>query len=242
MSNFKELYSNIFLNNKLYDYNTQELSEKFERFSQILVAENAKYNLTAVKNDELIVPLHFADSLLGAEYIPMGARVLDVGSGAGFPALPFAIARKDVSVTALDSTAKKMAFAESVARELGVEGFLAVSGRAEELARDSTYREKYSFVCARAVARLNILSELCLPFVSVGGYFLAMKGAVGEEEYAEAKRGIEVLGGRLELLEEKALYVSENESQKRTFVLIRKAFETPVGYPRMYSKILKKPL
>lgn len=242
MSIFYDSLSNNFLNNNLSGYISQDTSFKFEKLEQFLVSENNKYNLTAIKSQELILPLHFADSLLGAEYIPQNAKLLDVGSGAGFPALPFAIARSDISITAIDSTQKKVDFINKAAKELELKNIKAYSARAEEWGKTAEHREKYDLVCARAVSRLNILSELCLPFVKLGGYFLAMKGAIGAEEYAEAKDGIAILGGKLEKLQEKELFISKEVSQKRSFILIQKAKPTPPEYPRMYSKIVKKPL
>lgn len=242
MNKFYDDLSNIFHNNNLSDYISQDISLNFEKFEQFLVSENNKYNLTAIRSQELILPLHFADSLLGAEYIPQNAKLLDVGSGAGFPALPFAIARSDISVSAIDSTQKKVDFINKAANELNLKNIKAYSTRAEDWGKSKEHREKYDFVCARAVSRLNILSELCLPFVKIGGYFLAMKGAIGVEEYDEAKNGIAILGGKLEKLQEKELFISEEVSQKRTFILIKKVNPTPPEYPRMYSKITKKPL
>lgn len=242
MSNFSDLYSNIILNNNLSVYNNNNLSDIFERFSHILSEENGKYNLTAIKDDHLVLPLHFADSLLGAELIPERSTVLDIGSGAGFPAIPLAIARSDLKITALDSTKKKTDFIEKASSELALENIKALTARAEELAIKTEYRERYDVVCARAVSRLNVLIELCMPFVKKNGYFLAMKGASGEEEYQEAKNGISILGGELADLREKDLYVSPNETQKRTFILIKKSKNTPPTYPRAYAKIVKKPL
>lgn len=242
MSNFSDMYSNIFLHNNLSDYNNNFLSNIFERFSHLLSEENSKYNLTAIKNDESILPLHFADSLLGAEFIPQSSTVLDVGSGAGFPALPLSIARNDLKITALDSTKKKTDFIKKAAAELSISNISVLTARAEDLAVKPEFREGFDVVCARAVSRLNVLAELCIPFVKKDGYFLAMKGASGEKEYKEAASGIKLLGGELVSLSEKTLYVSPSETQKRTFILIKKSHDTPALYPRSYAKITKKPL
>ena len=235
-------YSNIMRNNDIDIYNSQELSKKFEILSKLLIEENSKYNLTAIKDEELILPLHFADCLLGMEYIPEGASVIDVGCGGGFPTLPLAIVRGDLKITAMDSTEKKLGFVDLVCRELGLNNVKTLVGRAEDHGKDSEYREKFDVACARGVSRLNILSELCMPFVNVGGRFVAMKGAMGVEEYKEAAGGIAKLGGGNAEIYSKKLFVSENESQERTFVVVEKVKNTPEAYPRMYSKIKNKPL
>ena len=229
-------------NNDINIYDSQELSEKFETLSRLLIEENSKYNLTAIKDEELILPLHFADCLLGMEYIPEGASVIDVGCGGGFPTLPLAIVRSDLKITAMDSTEKKLGFVDLVCRELGLKNVKTLVGRAEDHGKDAKYREKFDVACARGVSRLNILSELCMPFVGVDGRFVAMKGAMGVEEYKEAAVGIAKLGGGKAEVFSKKLYVSENESQERTFVVVEKVKNTPEAYPRMYSKIKNKPL
>lgn len=242
MDKYFTKYSNIMRENRVNIYNSQELSDKFNLLSQLLIQENAKYNLTAIKNEELILPLHFADCLLGMEYIPENSTVVDVGCGGGFPTLPLAIAREDLQITAMDSTEKKLGFVELVCRELGLKNVKTLVGRAEEHGKDVKYREKFDVACARGVSRLNILSELCVPFVRVGGRFVAMKGAMGEEEYKEAAAGIAKLGGGKGEIFHKKLCVSEEETQERSFVVVEKVEKTPISYPRMYSKIKNKPL
>lgn len=242
MNEYFTKYNKIMRNNNVNVYNSQELSEKFNLLSQLLVQENAKYNLTAIKNEELILPLHFADCLIGVEYIPENSTVIDVGCGGGFPTLPLAIARKDLRITAMDSTEKKLGFVDLVCRELGLKNVKTLVGRAEDHGKDVKYREKFDVACARGVSRLNILSELCMPFVRVGGRFIAMKGAMGEEEYKEAAVGIVKLGGGNAEIFHKTLFVSDEESQERSFVVVEKVEKTPVTYPRMYSKIKNKPL
>ena len=242
MIEFIDRFSNIMLQNGIDVYNKQELAEKFGLLSQLLVEENKKYNLTAIKEEGLIIPLHFVDCLLAEEFIPDGATMLDVGCGAGFPTLPLAIVRDDIDVVAMDSTEKKLGFINKVCAELGLKNVKTVVGRAEEYAKKVEYREKFDIVTARAVSRLNILGELCIPFLKKGGLFVAMKGALGREEAAEASGGMRVLGGEIAKLVEKKLYVSEGDEQDRCFVIIEKVSGTPALYPRMYSKIVKKPL
>ena len=242
LSEFKQRLFRVFEMNSLSKYCNDEKAELFYRFADILLETNKSMNLTAVKDDDGVILKHFADSLIVAEYIPEGARVIDVGCGAGFPSFPLAIARPDLSITSLDSTEKKINFVRSTAKSLSLSNINAISGRAEELAKDARFREKYDAVTARAVSRLNILSELCLPFLRKNGVFVAMKGAIGAEEAAEAEHGIGVLGGKIEDIREKKLYVGEGEMQDRVFVLVRKIEKTPLAYPRMYSRITKSPL
>jgi 16S rRNA (guanine527-N7)-methyltransferase len=173
-------------------------------------------------------------------YIDENSTVIDVGCGAGFPSLPLAIVRPDLKITPLDSTAKRIKYVQETAEKLGLGNITAIAARAEELAKTDK-RESFDLVTARAVARLNVLAELALPFVKVGGYFLAMKGSAGEDEYKEVEKGIKELGGKLENIEKRELILPDGK-QGRTLILIKKVRETPEKYPRMYSKIVKKPL
>ena len=238
MSCFSNIYNNILDLNNLSEYG--KYSDIFEKLFTSLVETNKLYNLTAVTSEEGVCGLHFADSLLAARYPKEGGKLLDIGCGAGFPSLPIAIVREDLTVNAIDSTAKKIAFSTAFASENGIKNFSSSAARAEELAKTAK-RESYDTVTARAVARLNILSELALPFVKVGGTFMAMKGSLGKEEYEEAKKAIKTLGGELERIEEIPL-VLPNETQTRTVIFIKKVAKTPPAYPRMYAKISKSPL
>lgn len=217
-----------------------QATENLEKLYRALVKTNKLYNLTAVTDEQGVAGLHFADSLLALPYLQNTKTLLDVGCGAGFPCLPIAIARPDISVLGIDSTAKKVDFSTNFANNNYISNFSSMSARAEDLAKTDK-RESFDTVTARAVARLNVLCELCLPFVKVGGYFLAMKGAKGEEELEEAKNGIEMLGGKLERLDKKELILPD-EKQMRTLILIKKVRKTPEKYPRAYSKIVKSPL
>lgn len=241
-------FSNIF--DELLTLNGMSLTEgqknTFENLYEALVQTNKLYNLTAVTDEQGVAGLHFCDSLMALPYIDAidtdksHQKLLDIGCGAGFPCLPIAIARPDLSVLGVDSTSKKVDFSISFAKNNGITNFSSISARAEELAK-TELRESFDTVTARAVARLNVLAELCLPYVKVGGYFLAMKGAKGYEELEEAENGIKKLGGEVVKAEEKDL-ILPNETQRRCLILIKKTRNTPNAYPRAYGKIKKSPL
>ncbi len=238
MTDISNILYQYFESNGFSEYLAQK--EMFSSLYNSLVETNRQYNLTAVTSPEGVSSLHFADSLTACEYIPKNASVLDIGCGAGFPSLPIAIVRPDLTVTGIDSTSKKIDFSTNFAKENGITNFSSFSARAEELAH-TKLRESYDFVTARAVARLNILAELALPLVKIGGSFLAMKGTIGAEEWSEAKDAVEFLGGELVKIHKKALNTDRGE-QKRSLILIKKVKKTPFAYPRQYSKIAKKPL
>jgi len=202
-----------------------------------LVRVNSYMNLTAITDTEGIVYRHIADCLHVCPYIETGASVADVGCGGGFPTLPIAIARPDLAITAIDSTAKKLDFVKSVAKDLGL-NVTTLSVRAEELGNDPLYREKFDVCVSRAVARLSLLDELCLPLVRVGGTFLPMKGQDHAAELLEAKGGIRKLGAELVRDDE---FDMENVGT-RSIMVIKKVQNTPKSYPRAFAKIKKSPL
>ncbi|MBQ9162300.1 MAG: 16S rRNA (guanine(527)-N(7))-methyltransferase RsmG [Clostridia bacterium] len=236
---FCRIFEDIFAKNRISEYDTPENRQKFAILAEYLIEESQKYNLTALCSMDKIIPLHFADCVIAAKYIPTGAKVLDVGCGGGFPTLPLAIVRPDITVYGLDSTAKKLGFINSAAQQLQISNVCTLTGRAEELVCDR--RENFDIVISRAVARLNILSELCLPFVKVGGSFIALKGSAGAEELAEAQKGIKILGGRVEKTEKYDIFTCVGE-EKRVNIIICKQSTTPTAYPRQFGAIKKKPL
>lgn len=212
---------------------------RFVRYAQLLAQWNEKMNLTAITEPEQVVIRHFADSLtlLDACEIPAGAKVIDVGTGAGFPGVPLKIVREDINLTLLDSLAKRLTFLSEVTRELGLEARL-VHDRAEEGGRRPELRGQFDVACARAVAALPVLCEYCLPFVKKGGCFVAMKGPDCKAEIDSARRAIGLLGGELEQVQELSL----PDGSGRTLVVVRKTAQTPAQYPRHGAKIAKSPL
>ena len=214
-----------------------EKSALFERYFELLTEYNARFNLTAITQKEDIYEKHFLDSIMGESLFPKYARVLEVGSGAGFPSLPLKIIRGDLVFTLVESTGKKCSFLQTAVKELGLDGVCIVNERAETLARNSSFRERFDAVCARAVAKLNTLSEYCLPFVRVGGVFVAYKGNA-EEEIQEAQSAFRKLGGKERCILRYTLPTAGN----RTLVGIEKIRPTPPSYPRGQGKERKNPL
>ena len=228
----------------LNEYLKDGKEERYAFLCERLFSENKRYNLTAIKDASRAAYLHFCDSVSIAPLIPENARLLDVGCGGGFPSLPLAIARPDVKITAMDATEKKVAYVSESARLLGLSNLVAVSARAEEAATGKM-RESFDVVTARAVAALPTLSEYCLPFVKVGGQFLAMKGPDGETEAQAAQTAVNLLGGRVTKVSALALPCTprdDMEQQERRLIVIDKIKPTPARFPRQSAKISKEPL
>ena len=205
------------------------------RFGEALIEKNAVMNLTAITEPSAVAQLHFLDciALLNAADF-REKRVIDVGCGAGFPGVPLKIAEPSIRLTLLDSLAKRMNWLSETLPALGVDAEI-ITARAEEFAAQR--REQYDLATSRAVARLNVLAELCLPYVRVGGKFLAMKGALAQEEVEEARRGIERLGGHVLRIFEYPVADAVHKA-----VVIEKLRTTPPQYPRAFAKIKKSPL
>jgi len=217
---------------------TTELIEKLEDFSAMLVEKNKVMNLTGITEPREVATLHLLDSL---SLVPMaelrGKSIVDVGTGAGFPGIPLAIALPESDLTLLDSLNKRIDFLRESGEKLGLTNAEYVHGRAEEFAADR--RESFDFAVSRAVANLPMLTELCLPLVKVGGQFLAMKSSHTEEEIAEAKTAIAKLGGKIVAV---ADYTIPTTDVVHRVVRIKKVSPTPSKYPRRFAQIKKQPL
>lgn len=223
---------------KYLDMINGEYAEKFSIFKRVLIDYNNSFNLTSVTDDKGVLYKHFLDSIAGESLFKEGAKVLDVGSGGGFPAVPLKIVRDDLDVTMLEATGKKCTYLNAVVDKLGLNCVQVINGRAETAARTLKMREKFDAVSARAVARLNILSEYCLPFVAVGGTFIAYKGDAAEE-ISEAEHAVKILGGEIDKV---INYELPENSGKRTLIVIKKVSATPFKYPRGNGKERKQPL
>ncbi|MGN1133730.1 MAG: 16S rRNA (guanine(527)-N(7))-methyltransferase RsmG [Oscillospiraceae bacterium] len=210
--------------------------ERLEIYSNLLTEWNEKINLTAITDAEGIALKHFYDSVYPFTMvkIPSDAKVIDVGTGAGFPSCPLKIFHNDISLTLLDSLNKRVKFLQALSDAISL-GAECVHGRAEELGKNPDYREKYDIACARAVANLTELCEYCIPFVKVGGKFVALKGSNGMEEVVNAKNAIKTLGGKLELAKEYTLPNGDG----RVLVVISKESPTPKKYPRNKGQMKK---
>lgn len=217
---------------------TNEKKEAFGAFYRLLIEYNQKYNLTAITEEKAVFYKHFLDSALGEFLFPPHAKVLEVGSGAGFPSLVLKILRPDLSFTLTDGVGKKCAFLQAACAALGLQGVEVIHARAEDLARDGKYRGKYDISCARAVAAMNTLSEYCLPFVRVGGRFIAYKGG-DETEIENAANAVRLLGGRVK---EVIGYDLPEGYGGRTLAVIEKVRPTPARYPRGNGRERKDPL
>ena len=212
---------------------------KFAFYEELLLEWNEKINLTAITEDEEIWFKHFIDSCVINKYIDDGAKVIDVGTGAGFPGIPAKIINESIELTLLDSLNKRINFLSDVCEKIELKNVDLIHGRAEDIANDSKYRETYDIVTARAVSNLATLSEYCLPFVKLNGLFIAMKSGNIDGEIEEAKKAIKELGG--EIVEVKK-YDLLDLGVSRSIILIKKIKSTPKKYPRKAGTPLKEPI
>lgn len=215
--------------------------ERFDDYKRLLKEWNEKINITAITDDEEIDIKHFLDSLslFTTKYFKGSKKLIDIGTGGGFPGLPLKIVNEDLDVVLLDSLNKRIRFLNEVIETLGLKDILALHGRAEELSRQKEHREKYDLAVSRAVASLNTLSEYCLPFVKVGGHFISMKGPDIEEELKESKNAINTLGAKI--VEERLVTIPGSDIV-HSLIIIEKTRPTPTKYPRGGGKPRKDPL
>jgi len=214
---------------------------QYEAYYSLLVEWNEKMNLTAITDKPEVYLKHFYDSITAAFYFDFNQplHICDVGAGAGFPSLPIKIAFPELKITIVDSLNKRIGFLEHLTKELGLEHVQLVHDRAETFGQKKEHREKYDVVTARAVARLSVLSELCLPLVKIGGTFVAMKGASAKEELDAGKKALTILGGSLE--QSHTFKLPEEESE-RNILIIKKEKATPKKYPRKPGTPNKTPI
>lgn len=224
----------------LKQFNRDLPLEAYDRYSEILLDWNERMNLTRITDEQEMIDKHFIDSLtplLLEEYEGTG-KVLDLGTGAGFPGMVLALTEPTREFHLMDSLNKRITFLDAVVDDLRIDNVKTFHGRAEEAGRNPEFREQYQIVVSRAVARLNVLAEYCLPFVELGGYLIAMKGPEGLEEIEEADKAINTLGAELTHCEEFLL----PDGDKRILVVLRKIKGTPKKYPRGGGKPRKDPL
>ena len=219
---------------------TEKQIKQFIDYKDMLLEWNEKFNLTAITDEREIILKHFVDCLAisaGAELA--GKKIIDVGTGAGFPGVPVKIAFADTQMTLLDSLNKRITFLEELKNKLGLENVTCIHSRAEDGGADKNLREGFDLCISRAVANLAVLSEYCLPFVKVGGYFISMKGPDVKDELNESEKAIKVLGG--EVKEGKLINIPETDIN-HSLIIIKKIKPTPSKYPRKAGKAKKEPI
>lgn len=216
-----------------------EICNKLYNYMNLLLEWNEKINLTAITDEKEIILKHFIDSFTINKFINSGDKMLDIGTGAGFPGLPIKIIRPEVDVFLMDSLNKRINFLNEVIESLQLKNIEAFHSRAEEMAKNNKFREKFDVVTSRAVAKLNILLEYMLPYTKIDGKCLCMKGPNIEEEIKEAEKALKILGGEIEKIEKIILPDSNIE---RNIIIIRKKSATPLKYPRKAGMPTKEPL
>ena len=218
---------------------TEKQIEQFLKYYEMLVEKNKVMNLTAITEYDEVIEKHFLDSISLCQVYDLSkpVKILDMGTGAGFPGVPLKIAFPEVEITLADSLNKRIKFLDEVIEELGLQKVTTIHARAEELARNKEHRENYDLVVSRAVANLSTLGEYCIPFVKMGGNFISYKSGEVDEEVNAASKAIKILGGQI-----KDVYKFDLSDQKRSFVTIEKIKTTPKTYPRKAGTPSKEPL
>ncbi|MBY0223360.1 MULTISPECIES: 16S rRNA (guanine(527)-N(7))-methyltransferase RsmG [Sporosarcina] len=215
--------------------------QQFKRYFEVLVEWNEKMNLTAITDAPSVYLKHFYDSITSSFYVDLSSveSICDVGAGAGFPSIPLKICFPHLQVTIVDSLNKRITFLNHLANELKLEKVAFVHARAEEFGRDPKYREQFDLVTARAVARLSVLSELCIPLAKQGGLFVSMKGAAASEELQDATKAVKLLGA---VLQEEHEFLLPVENSERHIFIFKKEKQTPKKYPRKAGVPNKTPI
>lgn len=227
---------------KLFGIELSELQKnQFNRYYDLLIEWNDKINLTAITDKKDVIKKHFEDSLSITSVIDMNDidSVIDVGTGAGFPGIPLKIVFPSLKLTLLDSLNKRINFLNTVVDELGLSDVTALHGRAEEIGRNASYRESFDLCVSRAVANLSTLSEFCLPFVNIGGYFVSYKSEKADDEYKDAENAITLLSGGNVRIED---VIIPDTDLTRKMIIIEKIEKIDDKYPRRAGVPLKKPL
>ncbi len=230
------------LNKYLKEINIElkkEQTEKFYKYMNLLLEWNEKINLTAITEPKEVILKHFVDSLTISKYIEKGAKLIDMGTGAGFPGIPLKILRDDIEITLADSLNKRINFLNEVIKELNLKNIQTVHTRAEEFGKNKKYRESFDIATSRAVANLSTLSEYLIPLVKPSGKTICMKGSEIKEEVEMARKAIEILGGKIEQEESFNL---PNSDMKRNVIIIKKVKNTPAKYPRKPGMPAKEPI
>lgn len=220
---------------------TEETLEKYRLYMEGIIEWNEKVNLTSITEKDEFIKLHFIDSIMSVpcEEFQKAKKIIDVGTGGGFPGIPLALAAPDKEFVLMDSLNKRIKIINQLCEEIGITNVTAVHARAEELAKNKAHRQKYDLCVSRAVANLSTLSEYCLPFIKQGGWFLSYKGPDTDKELADAKKAIKILGGQIEREELAAL---ESSGLEHKIIFIKKIKDTPAKYPRKAGTPSKDPL
>ena len=219
----------------------EEIIKKYEAYMEGIIEWNEKVNLTSITDKDEFIVKHYIDSVMcvPCKEFQNAERIIDVGTGGGFPGIPLALAAPDKEFVLMDSLNKRIKIINELCAEIGIENVTAVHARAEELAKNKEHRENYDLCVSRAVANLSTLSEYCLPFIKKGGYFLSYKGPDSEQEVKDAKKAISILGGKIEREEKASL---EDFNLEHKIIYIKKIKDTPAKYPRKAGTPSKEPL
>lgn len=233
----REEFKKIFLENINIDLTEKQIDD-FYKYMQGILEWNTKINLTAITEEKMFIVKHFVDSLTINKYIKDFKNLIDIGTGAGFPGIPLKIVNKDMKITVIDSINKKLNVIRDLADKIKFDDLEIIHARAEELAQNKQYRETYDVATTRAVSNLSTIVEYMLPFVKVGGFAICMKGPNFKEELDDAKKAIEVLGGKIEKIDS----LNVGNDLERNIIIIKKVKNTPNKYPRGQSKPLREPI